>query len=170
MKEPSFDAKWIGTCAGVALALAVASYVALKWIATPADYATRMAAVQAQALRAEGLAAKSSGTATLGKGAVCEGFEEAQLGQVREAVESAGRTEGLQSLQVALGAPLDAGARIAPLTVTLRADGGYDKVAGFLDRLGRITPKIFVDSADLAPSATGASLSLTGRVFCWTRG
>jgi hypothetical protein len=73
-------------------------------------------------------------------------------------------------LQLAWGAPASAGGRITPLPLSLKIEGPYDKVTGFMDRLGRGAPALFVDRADVTPSGPGVQLSLSGKVFCWTRG
>lgn len=168
--ERSIGPVWIGGCIFVALVVATLSAATLKLIATPADYAARLAAVEQKVLRTERLAALPGDTAAYAKGAVCEGFGSDAFGKVRQTFDEAAAAEGLSSMQVVWGEPVDAGARIAPLPLSLQVEGPYDKVVSLMDRLGRGAPALFVDAADLTPSGPGVRLALSGKVFCWTRG
>lgn len=161
---------WIGGGVIVAVVVAVASTTALKLLATPADYEARLASVEQKVLRAERLAAAPGDSAAYPKGGVCQGLGGAGFEKVRQSFEQAAADQGLQTLQVAWGAPVDAGGRIAPLPFSLRVEGPYDKIVTLMDRLSRTAPTIFVDTADVTASGLGAQLTLSGKVFCWTRG
>lgn len=161
---------WMGGCIVVALLVALLSAGALKLLATPADYAARLGQVEQKTLRAERLSSLPGDSAAYGRGAVCEGLSDAAFGKVRQGLDEAAAAEGLAGLQVAWGAPVDAGGRIGSLPLNLRVEGPYEKVATFMDRLSRGAPALFVDTADLTSSGAGVQLSLSGKVFCWTRG
>lgn len=161
---------WIGGCIVAALIVTTATAGALKLLATPADYDERLAAVEQKVMRAERLARMPGDSAAYPKGAVCEGLNETGFQKVRQAFEDAAAAEGLAGMQIVWGEPISSGARIAPLPLKLRVEGPYDKVASFMDRLARGAPSVFVDSADFVASGAGAQLSVSGRVFCWTRG
>lgn len=161
---------WIGGCIVVAVTVATISTAALKLLATPADYEVRLAAVEQKVARAERLAAAPGDSAAYPKGAVCEGLNGAGFEKVRQGFDQVAADQGLQALQVAWGQPIDAGTRIAPLPFSLRVEGPYEKIAAFMDRLSRGAPTIFVGAADITASGLGAQLTLSGKVFCWTRG
>lgn len=161
---------WFGAAVIVALIVATASTMALKLVATPSDYEARLAAVEQKVTRAERLAAAPGDSAAYPKGAVCEGLSGSGFEKVRQGFDQAAAEQGLQSLQLAWGTPIDAGTRIAPLPFSLRVEGPYEKVVTFMDRLSRGAPTIFVDTADVTASGLGAQLTLSGKVFCWTRG
>jgi hypothetical protein len=161
---------WIGGGVILALAVAAVSTAALKLLATPSDYGVRLAAVEQKVTRAERLAAAPGDSAAYPKGAVCEGVSDSGFEKVRQGLDQAAAEQGLQALQVAWGTPIDAGARVAPLPFSLRVEGPYEKVVTFMDRLSRGAPMIFVDAADVTASGLGAQLTLSGKVFCWTRG
>lgn len=161
---------WLAGCLSLAVAVAALALTALKLIATPPGYADRVAAAQQKVARAERLAAMPGEAAAYPKGVVCDGLDAAAFGKTRQAIEDAASAEGLTGAQVAWGSPLDGGGRIAPLPLSLQIEGPYEKVVAFTDRLGRGAPSVFVDTADLTPSGAGVRLSLSGKVFCWTRG
>lgn len=166
----SFGPVWIGGCMTVALVLAMATAATLKLIATPSNYAERLAAVEQKALRAERLANQPGDSAAYTKGAVCEGINGTAFHTVRQRLEAAAAAEGLAPMPVLWGAPVDAGGRIAPLPFSLQVEGPYEKVTALLDRLSRNTPAIFVESADLTAAGPAARLVMSGKVYCWTRG
>lgn len=168
--ERSLSPVWMGGGLVVALIVAVASTAALKLLATPSDYEARLASVEQKVLRAERLAAAPGDSAAYPKGAVCEGLSGAGFEKVRQGFEQAATDQGLQTMQLAWGAPVEAGIRIAPLPFTLRVEGPYEKVVTFMDRLSRGAPTVFIDTADVTASGLGAQLTLSGKVFCWTRG
>lgn len=161
---------WIGGCIIVALVVTTATAGALKLLATPTGYDERLAAVEQKVARAERLAQMPGDSAAYPKGAVCEGLNDAGFQKVRQGFEEAATAEGLQGIQIIWGEPINAGARIGPLPLSLRVEGPYEKVASFMDRLARGAPAVFVDTADIVASGAGAQLSLSGKVFCWTRG
>jgi hypothetical protein len=161
---------WIAACIVVALVVAIASTAALKLLATPSDHAQRLGALEQKTVRAERLAALPGDSAAYPKGAVCEGLGAEAFDRVRQKFDDAAKAEGLQGMQIIWGAPVEAGARIAPLPLSLRVAGPYDKVATFMDRLGRGAPALFVETADITAAGSGVELSLSGKVFCWTRG
>jgi hypothetical protein len=161
---------WIAGGLALALVVAALTLAALKLIATPTSYADRLAAAQQKIAQAERLAAMPGDSAAYPKGAVCEGLDAVAFGKARQAIEEAAGAEGLSGTQVAWGSPRDAGGKIAPLPLSLQVEGPYDKILAFMDRLGRGAPSVFVDTADLTASGAGARLSLSGKVFCWTRG
>jgi Type II secretion system (T2SS), protein M subtype b len=160
---------WTGGCIIVALIVTIATAGVLKLLATPEGYQDRLAAMEQKVIRAEKLAQMPGDSAAYPKGAICEGLSEAGFQKVRQGFEEAAAAEGLQGMQLVWGEPIDAGARIAPLPLSLRIEGPYEKVASFTDRLSRGAPTVFIDTADITASAAGAQLSLSGKVFCWTR-
>jgi hypothetical protein len=168
--ERSLGPIWLATCLALGVVVAALTLTALKLISTPSGYADRLAAAEQKVARAERLAAMPGDSAAYPKGAVCDGLDAAAFGKARQAIEEAAAAEGLSGAQVAWGSPLDGGGKIAPLPLSLQVEGPYEKVLAFTDRLGRGAPSIFVDTADLAASGGGARLSLSGKVFCWTRG
>lgn len=168
--ERSVGPVWIGGCIVVALIVAMLSAAALKLVATPSGYRERLTAVEQKVLRAERLAALPGDSAAYPKGAVCDGLGSAAFDKLRHGFDEAAAAEGLQAMQISWGEPVDAGARIAPLPLSLRVEGPYEKVASFMDRISRSSPALFVDAADLTTTGPGVQLSLSGKVFCWTRG
>lgn len=161
---------WIGGCVIAALVVAAATAGALKLLATPDGYDERVAAIEQKVSRAERLARMPGDSAAYPKGAVCEGLSDRGFQKVSQDFEDAAAAEGLRGLQIAWGEPIDAGARIAPMPLSLQVEGPYEKITSFMDRLSRGSPSVFVDVADITAGGAGARLSLSGKVFCWTRG
>ena len=168
--DRSLGPVWIGGSLVVALIVAVSSTTALKLLATPSDYKARLAAIEQKVLRAERLAAAPGDSTAYPKGAVCEGLSGAGFEKARQGFEQAAADQELQAMQLVWGAPVEAGTRIAPLPFTLRVEGPYEKIVTFIDRLSRGAPTLFIDTADVTASGLGAQLTLSGKVFCWTRG
>ena len=168
--ERSLGPVWTGACLLIAIASAITIAVALKAVATPSDFERRQAALEQTTRQIERLAALPGDGAAYPKGAVCEGFRGDALAKVRQDLEEASASENLQNVRISWGAPVESGGKIAPLVLRIEADGPYERVVSWADRIGRGAPKIFVDTVDLTKSASGAHLALSGKVFCWTRG
>lgn len=161
---------WMGVCILVAVALAVCGGLSLKAIATPANFEQRQAALDRSVREVERLASLPGDGAAYPKGAVCDGFDGEALARLRQDLAAGVASQGLQNLRIAWGAPGDRGSKIAPLPLRIEAEGSYDRVLSLIDHVSRATPRVFVDTADLTAGGAGARLTMSGKVFCWTRG
>jgi hypothetical protein len=159
----------MGACILVAFIAAAIASLGLKALATPADFDERQALLEQRVRQIERLAALPGDSGAYPKGAVCGGFEGEALAKMRRVLEDGSVAENLQNVRISWGVPTNTGGKLVPLPLRIEADGPYDRVLSLLDRVGRDTPKIFVDTVDLTKSAAGAHLALSGKVFCWTR-
>lgn len=168
--ERSLGPVWTGACLLVAIASAAVMGWGLKALATPSDFEQRQAALEQKTRQIERLAALPGDGAAYPKGAVCEGFRGEALTRMRQTLEEASTSQNLQNVRISWGAPAESGGEIAPLALRIEADGSYERVLSWMDQIGRGAPTIFVETVDLTKGAAGAHLTLSGKVFCWTRG
>lgn len=170
MMDRSLGPVWTGACMLAAIVTAAVAGLTLTTLATPSDFKERQAALEQTTRQIERLAVLPGDGAAYPKGAVCDGFRGDSLAKMRQELEEASTAEGLQNLRVSWGAPVESGGKIAPLALRIEADGSYERVLSWMDRVGRGAPKVFVETVDLTKNASGAHLALSGKVFCWTRG
>ena len=152
----------------VAAIAAVATAWGLKALSAPADYPARLAAVESQVRTAERLIARPGDGTAYSPGAVCEGFTGEGLERLRRTMEAAATADGIVGAQIQFGMPVDISGKIAPVPLRIEAEGSYERIASFMDRLGRGAPQVFVDTSDLRSRGGSVRLSLSGKVFCWT--
>lgn len=170
MTERSIGPVQIG---GLALIVAIAAILAawgLRALATPADFAARRAALETRMRTVERLAARPGDGAAYPPGAVCGGLGGEAMERMRQDLQAAAVAEGMAGAQVVWGDPTDIGGKIAPLPLRIEAEGSYERVMSYVDRLGRGAPQIFVETADLKARGGLTHLALSGKVFCWTGG
>ena len=130
----------------------------------PPSYSRRMAALTASV---DALNQPTGSTRRgYGPGAVCNGAAQAASESLRRALVEQARTvgAGLKDLSVAPG---ERQGELTPIDVSFTAEGPYASTVQILALLQAAQPEVFVDSADLRPTAAGAALSIRGRAFCW---
>jgi hypothetical protein len=133
------------------------------------DFQARRSALESQTRRIEALSRQVGDEAAFPKGAVCETPDGVSI-QLREALDRVTVAQQVHNLQITVQPPVAVGGELAPLPLRLQIEGGYPSLLRWLDEARRLTPTIFVDTADLASVGSQARLTMTGRVFCWTRG
>jgi hypothetical protein len=160
-----------GLIAGAVICTAaagIAAAVLLSTLAKPADFDTRIANLTRTTNRAQALTDSPGDADGHSKGAVCSGRTAADLDAIRASLAGAAARAGLASPNIAITALDEAeGSSLAPLRVTLEADGHYDAVMNLLGQLDRSQPEVFVDSLDLKSKTASVALKLSGKVYCW---
>jgi hypothetical protein len=161
----------IGVAMLVAGACGLAAWTGLTALATPPDFAGRRAALTQRVAQLEHLARLPADTGAFGPRAVCPATDAAAIQSVRAAIQGAsGGDAGVKLTYVALQpvASPSTTARLAPVTLDVRAEGSYSAMSAFIDRLVALQPVVFVDRLDLQSAKPDVTLKLSGKVFCWT--
>jgi hypothetical protein len=170
MSQPAAPSLRLGLGVLTAVVCGAVLWSGLAALATPADYPARRAALAERVAQLEQAAKLPAPAGGYGARAVCTALDEPQLAIVRQAIQAAAGPNGVRISYLATqpsGEGRD-GVRIAPVALRLRAEGSYDALSGFIDRLALVRPVIFVDQLDLQAAAPDVVLKLTGKVFCWT--
>jgi hypothetical protein len=169
MRDKDITPGVVTLAAALTTVVALASWLGLSRLATPADLGPRLAAARNQVVQARGLAYRPAVGGTYAPRAVCPGLSTADLDGVRRDLVSAASPLGLSLSRVAISASdaARAGAAIAPVSVSFETEGRYDAVLTLLSQLGRAEPELFVDRLDLVPSTSSVNLRFVGKVFCW---
>jgi len=152
--------------AGAAAALIFA--VVLSGLSTPKDFDARLAALDAQTTRAEGMLRPVRDRGRFSIDALCARAPAEEATLLRDLV-SAHATQAalsLDSLESRLETLPDADARLAPVRLRFSVTGSYEGAVGLLALVARERPQLFVDSLDLTPKVSNVTLSFSGRVFC----
>lgn len=162
--QPLDIAVAVGAAAGAALLFGVV----LAGLSTPDDFQARVAALEAQAARTEGLLRPVRDRGPFGAEALCTRDAGAQAQQLRALVSGQATQAGLvvDSLDARPEPAAQSGVRVVPVRLRLSVTGSYEGAVGLLARLSRERPQLFVDSLDLIPKVSNVTLSMSGRVFC----
>jgi type II secretion system (T2SS) protein M len=162
----------IGVITGAALVAtvtAVAAVVMLSHIAKPTASDSRLARVKGTIERAQTMSRASGNAEAYGARAVCPGRSTADLEAIRSdlirAAVRAGLTPPVLSVTASTGGD---DSRIAPVSVSVQAEGRYDAILNLLGQLEKLQPELFVDAVDVTSKAAAIHLRLSGKVFCWT--
>jgi hypothetical protein len=152
----------------VAAACGALYWSALTWIATPAGYGERLAALREQTSALESAARRGREPGLFQAGAVCPGVGTGDLQALeRDFAAMAPAGVSLISLQAA---PLADGppGRLSAVTLRAKAQGEYTLLNGWLSALAAGRPEVFVDRIDFVARDGAVVLNLVGKVFCWT--
>ena len=89
-------------------------------------------------------------------------------GELHSKLVAAAAEAGLNAPRIEVAAPEipEAGSRLTPVTFTIQAFGQYPAVIDYLQRLSRLQPQVFADTADLQAQTSQVGLKLTGRIVC----
>jgi hypothetical protein len=166
------DRSGLGMITGAALittVAAVAAGVLLSHLTRPPDFDARLAQVKTTIEQAQ-IASRTKGDAdAYGPRAVCPGRSAADVGAIRAALVGAVARVGLPPPVLSLTVPHGGDdSPIAPIAISLQAEGRYDAVLNLLGLLEKLQPELFVDGLDVKAKAAAADLRLSGKVFCWT--
>lgn len=150
---------------------AIALFAVLTALAKPADFAARRVALARQVTELERLSKTPAPAGDYGGRAVCPSLDAAELAAIRGSILNAagpgGAPGGVKLAYLSTDLPSSASGRIAPVSVQLRAEGPYDALSTFIDRMAAGQPALFIDRLDLVASQPDVVLKLTGKVFCW---
>lgn len=150
---------------GSAVVLGVASW-AMSSLARPSHYENRLAALEESLAEIErGVAGQRDPAVsekTLCRGALLPAASALRSGLVRRAGE-VGMT--VRDVDVAPGAAVGS---LAGIDVAFTAQGSYEGAVRLTGLLQGMSPEVFVDSAEIAPTNGKVSLKVKGRAFCWT--
>lgn len=152
--------------AGAAVGGAVAVLIALVLAATgkPADFNTRLAALEADTAEASRLMGRSGVAAA---GAICGAADDAEAGRLQANLVRMVQANGLREPTVEVR-PVEgaAKAKLGTLAVKLEATGSYEAALRALEQMGGMRPTIFIDTVDIASKTSAVSIALEGRAFC----
>jgi hypothetical protein len=153
-----------------ALVAAVGAWVGLDALAKPPHFAEREAAVHGALERASHLNRLARGGGAYSEHAVCSGLGGAESASITKAIAASAAQAGVTIADLVASPPPPGreSSAIAPVALRLQASGPYEAVSGWIDRMARAEPQIFVDTLDLVSRSPNVSLKLTGKVFCWT--
>jgi hypothetical protein len=152
----------------VALLVGFGSFHALSALATPARFKTELDTVQASIDYAERAQTEQSG-GRYPAGAVCRRALVAATADLRARLDASIRQAGLSIGQVSVVA--DSSSAVTGLTtlrVALEAEGAPEGATRLTAALDDMRPLVFIDHYELRRQATGASLKIAGRAFCWS--
>lgn len=101
-------------------------------------------------------------------GAVCPS-RDVGVKLIQQRLQQAAANAGVPLTDVSIGkASSNEASGLTEFTITFGAQAQYDALLRFLDSLSKSQPQVFVDTADLTPNTSVATLKLTGRAVCWT--
>lgn len=145
--------------------LGLASW-AMSAAARPSDFKSRLAALDASVAEIERGAAGQQGIGVTEK-TLCHGALLPAAAALRSSlIRQAGRAGMvLRNIDVA---PSASAGRLAGIDVSFAAEGSYEGAVNLVGLLEGVSPEVFVDSVEIAPTAGKVSLKAKGRAFCWS--
>lgn len=161
----------IALCLVAGVLCAVLMGTGLSILSKPTDFDTRMEVVEARTREAELLAkTATSSDRQFAAGAVCPELSDQQLELFKQSLSDMAAQTGVAITGVTLLPAEPTGGRepLTPVTFSVDASGAYQAVLQFLDLTAKSRPNIFVDGLDLGSQNFVVTLSMTGKVYCWT--
>ncbi|MFT4252059.1 MAG: hypothetical protein QM608_06215 [Caulobacter sp.] len=154
----------------IAASLALVAAWGLGSLAQPADLDARLAAVDAQQQRIQGLLAGQGGRVIYAAEAVCPSTGAADLTVLRARLSGLAAAAGLSEVRVEVAASQPAfGDPLSPAGFEIAARGPYAAAVGLVDALQRGPALAYADAVDLhAEDAAAVRIALKGRFYCWT--
>lgn len=138
---------------------------AMASLARPADYKTRLAALQGSITEIQqgspGQQVAGFGERTLCRGALIPAAAAVRSDLVRQA-GAVGMT--IKSLESSPGA---GAGQLNAIDVSFAAEGDYEGAVKLIGALEEARPEVFVDSVQLTPQGGRMALKVKGRAFCW---
>lgn len=158
----------IAVAAGVGAVAALGLGALLASLSTPRDFQSRIGALQQTAERAEALLRPVRDRGPFGVEALCTRDPGQQADRLRELVSARAAAAGLSvdSLEARAEPAPEVSEQVTPVRLRFTVTGSYDGVVGLAALLSRERPQVFVESLDLVPKVSNATLSLSGRAFC----
>jgi len=150
---------------------AIVAGTGLSMLSKPADFDARMAVIEARTREAELLAKAVTGSdRKFAAGAVCPELSDVQLDLFKQSLSTMAAQTGvaLSSVTLLPAEPSGASEALTPVGISLGGSGAYQPVLQFLDLAAKSHPDIFVDELDLSFQNFTVTLSMTGKVYCWT--
>jgi len=153
---------------GVAAAAALAMGFALASASTPANFQSRVAALETRDQQARNLMRPSAAGSVYPADAICRGDPSVAAKGLRDNL-AAFATQANLSLDILDARPeTDAGSQgaLAPVRLRFTVTGPYESVVMLLSALSRQRPDVFADGVDLTSKTSNVTLSFSGRAFC----
>jgi hypothetical protein len=153
---------------GIVAAAAVVTGLVLTGLASPPDFARRVAALDGRADQIRRWTSVRPGASQYPQGAICNiGLGKAQ-DLLRADIGGQAQASGLALSTLEVGADRDAplGQTLVPIRVRFQVQGAYAAVIGLMDRLSRTRPLLFADAVDLTSNTTSVTMKFSGRAFC----
>jgi hypothetical protein len=157
----------------VAVLIAIVTVAVAGWgltaIARPADYQTRVAALETRLATLERVApvARASiySAASLCEGPLVTAANDMRGDLIRRA-GVAGMT--IKQLAIAPGGSAPPQRALSPIDISFMAEGSYDSARVLIGGLQSARPEVFIDAVELKPVGEIVRLKVSGRAFCWT--
>jgi hypothetical protein len=164
----TLSASALSLCALALLVAAGAGFATLSWLSKPPEFGDRVALLSDKVGEIKRLSRSSQLARDYVPGALCPSASEAEI--ARFAQDLQGRAAQLNLTPVALSiAPVEAvGETAAKVAFQSEFVGSYDGVMALLNDMGRQTPRLFVDRADLLDKGATVSLRFSGHFYCST--
>jgi len=167
-RSPEQPSSLFVVATGAAVAVAAVAFWGLSLIAAPSSAGGRLNAATLRIAAMETAMASSGAVSPYPAGAVCPSKTEGdRLVQRRVGEAAAAAGISLTDVTVAQGSGNEASG-LTPISISFSARAQYDVLLKFLGALGESQPEIFVDTADITPDTSVASLQFSGRALCWT--
>lgn len=150
----------------VAIALVMGGLLSL--VGAPSNGHDRLNVAKSQIAAMENSLQHSGGATPYPAGAICPS-RDVGADLVRQRLQQAAAATGvpLTDVSVVRGSSNEA-TGLTDFTLSFGTEAQYDALLHFLETLGDNQPEVFVDTADLTPNTSVATLKLTGRALCWT--
>jgi hypothetical protein len=167
-RRAPLDTQAVLTAAILALVTGLAGWMALSWVATPADLAPRLAQVERQTGQAEDLLSHNGHIRAYPIDAVCARAAGPAAARLKQDVQTAAAGAGVAvtRLEISAGVADEAMGGLSPINIGLEASGRYDQTVALLGALAKLRPQIFVDQSDLNSKVSAVSLKLYGHAYC----
>lgn len=163
--RPSTKAMDAALAAGLGLACALILGVTLAAVAAPADFAARVAKVDADVELTQRLLRAPRGAAVSPE-ALCRRDPSEQAGRMRAELETFAAQANLTLSGLRITPDDSRAGRLVPVQVRFEARGSYEAVLLILDRLARQQPQVFAETVDLTSQTTSVALVFKGRLYC----
>jgi len=151
-----------------AVAVAAIAIGLMSLIAIPSGAHARLSTATAAVAAMERAMAKAGSASAYPAGAVCPSKAEGvSLVQRRLQETAAAAGIPISDVTVAQGSSNEASG-LTPISISFNAKAQYDVLLKFLGSLGENQPEVFVDTADITPDTSVATLQFSGQVLCWT--
>lgn len=138
---------------------------AIAGLARPANYKSRVAALQATMAEIE-QGAPGQQIAGLGRHTLCRGALIPAAATVRSDLVRRAGAAGMTLKAIEASPGINMG-KLSAIDVTFTAEGAYEGAVKLIGALEEAKPEVFIDGVQLAPQGGQAVLKVKGRAFCW---